>query len=638
MVFGAASAVAMFVALLAAIGIGQGRPAPSLRPSISVAALPTPEPERSIPPFTVHLDHSVPAGVRDPTAHKAQSKLWFAHGAWWAVMATPERRALTIHRLDLASQTWIDTLTLVDERPNANADARWDGEALVVATAVKSSGSSGAARILRYHFDPVEGRFDVDNDFPVRISDAGVEGIVVARDSLGVLWVAFMQDRRVYVSHSTTNDAVWVKPVALPWPSTVTTPDDIASVVAFGPGRIGVLWTNQRTGAVLFTSRRDGDPDDVWDEPVAALEGQDLADDHLNAKVAADGRLFVAVKTSLDEPAEPNPESPLTVLLERHPDGTWSRHQFGRVRDHHTRPIILIDDRAGLVYMIAASPTVGGTIYVKWSSLDAIEFPSGLGVPLIPGTDGAVIVDPTSTKSPVDAEAGFVILAFDRANERYVHAVIGGPGGPSDSPWPSGETNPATVYFADTFEPWTTGAAPGNGWELRDPVEGRLTIASDPAHGQIAVLAAAGAGDTRACKSFTTLDGRPLTAEVSVRPSGVGAADIVGLALRGSGGDVASIRFGQGGTFSYYDGPTKIRSDIAYVPGRWYRLRATVDLGQRTAKVEIVDESTRTTILSAADLGWRIPDVEKAGTACVQAPGGPGAPSLSFDDVSVSQR
>lgn len=633
------SAVALIVALVAAVGLFQRIQPPQASP-VPVPTLGPPrtfEPQALFPTFTVHVDDPVPEGTRDPTAHQAQSKVWFAHGAWWAVMTAPNRPALTIHRLDLTTQTWIDTLTLVDERSNANADASWDGDHLVVATAIKTSGASGAARIIRYHFDGTEGRFVLDPDFPVRITEVGVEAIVVDRDSLGILWVAFIRDSQVYVSHSTTSDAVWVPPVALPWPDAFTAPDDIASVVAFGPGRIGVLWTNQRTGAILFTSRADGDPDATWTEPESALEGEGLADDHLNAKVSADGRLLVAVKTSLNDPLDPNLEAPLTLLLERHDDGNWSQFQFGRVRDRHTRPIILIDEVAGQLYMFATSPAIGGTVYVKRTRLDFIEFEAGLGVPLIEGADGAVIADPTSTKNSISAEEGFVILAFDKGNRHYVHAVVGGAGG-SGSPWPSPPPDQVTVYFADTFEPWPAGSVPGNGFELRDALEGGLTVATDPAHGKIAVLAASAASaGARACKPFSTLDTRPVTAEISVRAGAIGESDIVGLALRGSGGDVTSIRFGQGGTFSYYDGALKIRSKVAYALGHWYRMRATVDTLARTAAIEVIDEASGARVLNVAGLAWRLPEVVTSSTICVQVPATPAA-SLAFDNVSVSQR
>ncbi len=633
------SAFAVFVAVAVAVNLGAIRPTPTAGPLSSLPPLVTAVPPPALPSFTIHLDHSVADGTRDPTAHKAQSKLWFAMGAWWAVMTAPERPAVTIHRLDPLTQTWIDTGTLVDERANANADAVWDGQHLVVATAVKSSGASAAARIVRYHFDELSARFVIDPDFPVRISDVGVEGIVVARDTVGTLWVAYTQEGQVYVNHSDGNDAVWGSPVPLPWPESLATPDDIAAVVALGNGRTGLLWTNQRIGAILFTSRTDGDPDGAWTEPEIAVSGAGLADDHLNAKITADGRLLVAAKTSLDEPEDSNAEAPLTLLLERRPDGEWRQHLFGRVRDHHTRPMLVVDDQAGVVYMFATSPVAGGTIYVKWSSFDDIVFPSGKGEALIAGDGRAVFADPTSTKDPVASDRGFVVLAFDRANRRYVHALIGGAGGPAATPWPEDPTGSTTVYFHDTFEPWSLGAVPGNGWELRDPIEGSIHVAPDATHGQVAVLApAVDAPSMRACKPFAAVDARPIQIALSARASARGADDIVGLAVRGRGGDLVSVRFGLGGTFSYYDGQQKIRSEVEYRPGAWYRIEVEIDQVGRTASLKVTDEMTGNPVVSVARVAWRTPDAPAATALCVQAPGGTDAPSFGFDEVIVSQR
>ncbi len=631
------SVVVMGVGILTAVMLG----ARVGDPGQSVASIPpirTPPAVPQFPVTSVHDGALVPTGTRSPTAHKDQSKLWFAQGAWWAVMTAPGRPTLTIHRLDEASQQWIDTKTLIDERENASPDVLWDGRYLVVASAVNHSGPSAAARIARYEYVEAEGRYALDADFPVRISERGVEGIVLARDSRGILWASYTQDGQVFVNHSTVNDAVWAGPQALPWPEALALPDDIASVVAYGGDRVAVLWTNQRIGSVMFVSRSDEAPPEEWGEPEVALRGDNLADDHLNAKVATDGTIYVAIKTSQDEPAVPNREAPLTVLLERTPDGEWLRHQYGRVSDRHTRPIVVLDEAAGIVYMFAVSPGGGGTVYVKWSRIDQIEFPAGRGQPVLAAAEGQLFADPTATKDPVDATRGFVVLAFDQVSGRYVHAFIGGRSGSLATPAPTIAPGLPVVYVHDTFEPWSPGEVPGNGWELRDPTEGRVVVATDLAHGRIAVLSATDAvADARACRPFATVLPGPLTVEVSARAEGLGTADIVALSIRGSGGDAVSIRLGQGGRFSYYDGTTKVRSEVRYRPGSWYRIRATIDPDARTAALEIVDESSGQRVLAASGLAWRSQEVTAPGAVCTQVPGGPAAPSLAFDDIEVRQ-
>jgi hypothetical protein len=630
---------ALAVAAVAAVLVAR-TPAPAVPLPPSSLVVPTTPAVSSFPSFSVHVDQPVPADVRDPTAQKDQSKLWYAEGTWWAILVSSQRAVLTIHRLDAASQQWVDTGTVVDERTNASPDALWDGSVLVVASAGAGSGTSAAARISRFRYEASDGRYHLDPDFPVRISDRGVEGIVVARDSRGVLWAAWTQAGQVFVSHSLSDDAVWSGAAPLPWPDAKAKPDDIAAVIAYGGDRIGVVWTNQDRGGIYFASRRDGDPDTDWTPPEAALSGAGLADDHINAKATADGRILVAVKTSQNDGGNPNPDAPLVLLLERTPDGTWHQHLFGRVEDHHTRPIVVVDDRASVVYVFATSPGIGGTVYVKWSPLASIEFPSGLGLPVFAGTNGAVMADPTAAQAPVDAATGFVVLAFDRAAHRYVHAIIGGPdatASPAPSPSPLASPVGPTVYVHDTFEPWPVGTVPTNGWELRDPAEGTIVVARDPVHGRVAVLATSGSDATaRACKPFAVLEGGPITVQAWVRLVARGQDDTVALAVRGAAGDAVSLRFGLGGTFSYYDGSVKVRSTVAFTVGAWYRVTATIHPARHNAAITVANAANRM-VLKLRSVAWRSASAGTPEKVCFETASGSPNLGVSFDDVVVSQ-
>src|SRR4051812_38243868 len=48
------------------------------------------------------------------TGTKPESKLWYDHDAWWAVMAHGSQ--LSIWRLDRGTETWVDTNTIVEAR------------------------------------------------------------------------------------------------------------------------------------------------------------------------------------------------------------------------------------------------------------------------------------------------------------------------------------------------------------------------------------------------------------------------------------------------------------------------------------------------------------------------------------------
>ena len=54
------------------------------------------------------------------------------------------------------------------------------------------------------------------------------------------------------------------------------TRDEIASIIAFDGNRVGVMWSDQRGDAVYFALRTDGEPDDVWTGPEAAIRGRGI--------------------------------------------------------------------------------------------------------------------------------------------------------------------------------------------------------------------------------------------------------------------------------------------------------------------------------------------------------------------------
>ena len=68
------------------------------------------------------------------------------------------------------------------------------------------------------------------------------------------------------------------------------------------------------------------------------------------------GRIFAAVKTSLNDVPNPNPSAPLTLLLVLDRDGNWTNHVCGRVSDDNARPIVMLDEEHRDLYMFATAP------------------------------------------------------------------------------------------------------------------------------------------------------------------------------------------------------------------------------------------------------------------------------------------
>ncbi|MEO6578497.1 MAG: hypothetical protein ABIO99_06320 [Candidatus Limnocylindria bacterium] len=358
---------------------------------------------------------------RPPTADDGQSKLWFHDGEWWGVLVDPSSGATRIHWLNREARTWVDTGVQVDERAASRADVLWDGEHLYVATGGRAAAAEEHVRLMRYSYDPVARIYGLDPEFPVQLTTGGVRALTMAKDTAEVVWVTYIADGRLWFTHSRETDVAWDVPATLPVEG-ASVGQDVA-VLARNGGSIAVVWTNQADGAVYASSHLDGDEPASWSPTTVALQGQQLADNHLSARGldGADGSsLHVVVKTSLDVLPNSTPTDVQMLLLTLRPDGTWESNVFGRLADRHTRPLLLVDDEQRQLYIFAVSPFGGGSVYFKRTSADEIALPPGKGAPMLSLPQQPGITSPTSTKQAVTEESGIVVLASDQETGRYV--------------------------------------------------------------------------------------------------------------------------------------------------------------------------------------------------------------------------
>jgi hypothetical protein len=89
-----------------------------------------------------------------------------------------------------------------------------------------------------------------------------------------------------------------------------------------------------------------------------------------------------------------------------------------------TRPLVLLDASNRRVFMFAAtSEATGAQIFYKTTSMDAPGFGPGKGNPFVtwPAT---TLINATSTKQPVDAASGVVVLTGDRDGRRHYHGEL----------------------------------------------------------------------------------------------------------------------------------------------------------------------------------------------------------------------
>jgi hypothetical protein len=232
----------------------------------------------------------------------------------------------------------------------------------------------------------------------------------------------------------------------------------------------------------------------------------------------------------------------------------------------------------------------------------------------------------------------------------YWHAVISGAAGavPSPSASPSGGASPSpspsapaaagpSALFTDNFEPWPLDATIDNGWALA-PVgaTGSLTAIADPSKaGRVARLLPAAAETIRVCKSFATAPAVGLVAEVRVRLEAIGGADAVITSLRGPSGEAASVRFGQGGTFAYYSGATKVRTTVPNAVGVWLRSAVTLhpDKGTYDWRLGRDDGSL---VIRARAIPFRLKAAKDVDEICLQT-SDVAKKGLQFDDVRISR-
>ena len=616
-------------------------PIPSDRPSPSAGTQPGLPDARTYPDFAV--DTQV---VKSPTSSSSQSKLWYAQDAWWGVLFAPKTNRLDIFRLDPTTQVWADTGTLVDERVIARSDVLWDGTHLYVLSGGSRPTPAHAIRLRRFSFDATAKRYVLDAGFPVEISPTGATPAVLTKDSKGVVWVAFTGDGKVWLSHTAGRDTSWTKPTSLPGPEAIVDVTDVAAISAFGPGKVGVVWTNLLRSTAYASVHVDGAADDAWSAPETVMSGVGIDNElSLNVLPLTQGgptSLATTISTLADQGGNVHQLDPLTLLAVRGDTGTWTTNLVGLVRDHHTRPILLVDPGSRAVFIAATSPGSGGTVFYKRASLDGLQFDTGRGSPLLSSTVDQQLGDVTSVKGPLSSASGLVALAVDRTSGRYSHAYLDlGDGAPAADPADPTRPNVPTAIppkttiavLRDDFEADPLGAGDA-AWFVRpeDP-QGKLAIVADGT-GKHALRVPSSRTGVRACRTIPELAGSRLSIVLRVRVSAIGTSDAVVFAARGPGGEAGSLRFSSHSRLAWYGGAAKIRSLIPVRARGWYRIAATFDQARRTYDVRVWNPAGKP-IASRTGLRWRTPAVKAIDSICIDTAAAPPTQVIDIAEVSV---
>lgn len=343
-----------------------------------------------------------------PTADKPQSKTWFSHGGWWAILPRLAGPSLW----QRTATGWIEHAEVRAALAGlpGRADVWWDADG---ATAV-----SAADRIIRvFRLKPAEAsartwEAQVLATLPSPASDA-IETITLARDSGGEWWIATVVQQRIYAWNS--RDAVqWSRPEAI---GRGVDADDICAVAPLREG-VGVIWSDQKHDAVTMRVHRTGQPPETWGPIEVVQAGDKNADDHLHAVLAADGTLWVATKNSVDGIGRPQ-----LVLRVRSPAGQWRNYPYGSLPANVSisRPIVALAPTGAVL--------LGHSSYREKSASEILFGAVDLATPEIQRAPVAVIApsdalhsranDVTGPKKSFPEGAPWLVLASDAEGRVY---------------------------------------------------------------------------------------------------------------------------------------------------------------------------------------------------------------------------
>ncbi len=363
--------------------------------------------------FTPLLEESIVALTDNPTGEKPQSKVWQHAGKWWAVWGTNTDSVVTagtyVWRLD--GDNWTPVLLL-----STVAETRSDCKRVGDVTHILMHGNSPALASIEYV--PATMTYQMWSVRPanVSISLPGSETAVIDVDSSGRMFLATEDGSDMVFYYSDSPYSVWTGPIVL-WE--LPNDDDIGLVTVLNDSVVAFFGSDQDGDQYLFRPHKVGTLPDNLADPLAwgplevAASGGNVADDHINAAVCADGTLYVAAKTT---------DTDDMILLIRRPapfgtPGSWDPvHTV--IDGKGTRPIVLLNDVTQTVSVLYQESTgSGGDIIYRESPMSSIAF--GPETALISGQ----FTNTSSTKENYTNE--IVIIASTRDTEGQVVGVLG---------------------------------------------------------------------------------------------------------------------------------------------------------------------------------------------------------------------
>lgn len=308
-----------------------------------------------------------PLPIKISTAHKPQHKVWTHDNRWWAILSTSSGTG--IYRLDGTSWTFV---LKVASTTSSRADVRLVDNLVHL---LLFRGGSDISYLASVEYDSNAKTYKlwstrkslVNIDLP-----DGAEAATIEMDGNKRMWMAYDAITDIYVQWSDAPYSTWSTPIKI---ASGVKSDDICAITRL-PGKIGVFWSNQNTKRFGFKTHVDGASPTSWsaDEVPASQSAIDnigggLADDHMNLKVASDGTLYCAAKTSYNRSGYPQ-----LILLVRRPGGSWDNVYPVTNGPEGTQAIAVLNEVQGKIKVVYTTSETGGDILYRESFTSNIAF------------------------------------------------------------------------------------------------------------------------------------------------------------------------------------------------------------------------------------------------------------------------
>lgn len=341
----------------------------------------------------------------DATADKPQSKSWITDHGQWLVVGDEDgpkllkKETLGWRRQSMVNREWHNLPSRADVWSKGN-------EAHIVLV------GECALNVVQIDYSKLSKKYQHrwKSSLPIPQECHSIETATITQDSKNQYWVCADLNEKIMVWHS-SNGRDWSDPFTL---ADDINNDDISLIVRL-KDQISVIWSNQNTQSINERIHYDGDAPNDWSEVVIVQEGNNNADDHLNATVFENGEMALVTKNSLDKINQPQ-----FVFRIRDKKGKWTNIPYENLTSQNSpsRPIINHIESGKIFEVHSVKNRVNNRYYISVNEIiakiDGWEFRELIQLKTkIKGKNG----DVTSSKASfLSDEAKLIFFSDDLGN------------------------------------------------------------------------------------------------------------------------------------------------------------------------------------------------------------------------------